>query len=226
MLKHRLTSLTENDVNTTFHDNIRTFVKPFWPLLHGFLDLPSWLLSPTTNGKVSSVGAGPLQNGAPPERKKCTASSTQEWLRAGGGSKSSRFMHIFLDVLRLLAVQKMISICLDDLQFADPESLELISAISKTRIPIVLILTYREERLLTPTMRRLLENATKVEVGPFSDEETAQYVAETLHRTSDAEYCTPLVAVVQERSNGIPFHLKELLEVAYRKKCIYYCWRW
>ncbi|KAK4497878.1 hypothetical protein PRZ48_010533 [Zasmidium cellare] len=217
---------SENDVNTPFHDNIRNFVRPFWPLLHGFLELPMWLLSSTTNGKLSAASANqPVQNGVPPERKKCSAASTQEWLRAGGGSKSSRFMHIFLDVLRLLAVQKMISICLDDLQFADPESLELISAIAKSRIPITLILTYREEHHLTPAMRKILEHATKVEVGPFNDDETTQFVAETMHRVSDSDYCTPLVAVIQERTHGNPFHVKEMLEQAYRRKCIYYCWK-
>lgn len=219
---------SENDINTPFHENIRTFVKPFWGVLHAYLELPLWLLAPTTNGKTQHVpsGTATLQNGfvgAMPERKTCNAASTQEWLRSGGSNKSSRFMHIFLDVLRLLAVQKFVCFCLDDLQFADSESLELIDAVVKAHIPLVLILTYRDNDELTPAMRKLLDRATTVEVGAFTDNDTAQFVSETLHRPT--EYCTPLVAVVQEKTQGNPFFVREMLDSAYRKKCIYYCWK-
>ncbi|KAK5731642.1 Chk1 protein kinase [Elasticomyces elasticus] len=221
---------SEHDVTTPFHENIRTFVKPFWGLLHSSLELPYWLLSSSGNtpmpghaGGRSSTTNGHAPNGITPGRKMCNVQATQDWLRSGGSNKTSRFMHQFLDVLRLLAVQKFISFCLDDLQFADQESLELLQMIVTARVPIVLILTYRSEDLLTPAIRKLLATAHRVQLNPFTEEETALYVAETLHRPK--EYCLPLVAVVQEKTGGNPFFVREMLDAGYRKKCIYFCWK-
>ncbi|KAK0895628.1 Chk1 protein kinase [Friedmanniomyces endolithicus] len=224
---------SEHDVNTPFHENIRTFVKPFWGLLHSCLELPDWLLTsssdtptPNTSGGTASPQMGHAQNGSigvTPGRKVCNVQATQEWLRSGGSNKTSRFMHIFLDVLRLLAVQKFITFTLDDLQFADPESLDLLQMIISARVPVVLILTYRGEELLTPSIRKLLSTAHKVQLNPFTEEETAVFVADTLHRPK--EYCLPLVAVVQEKTGGNPFFVREMLDAGYRKKCIYFCWK-
>ncbi|GIZ48579.1 hypothetical protein CKM354_001163300 [Cercospora kikuchii] len=218
---------SENDVNTAFHDNVRNFTRPYWGILHTYLELPLWLLSPTVNGKMAHQSPAERspngQMGQMPERKMCNAASTQEWLRSGGSNKSSRFMSIFLDVLRLLAVQRFVCFCLDDLQYADPESLELLHIIVKSHIPIVLILTYRDEKIADPAIVRLLDRATKVTVGSFTDDQATQYVSQALHRP--AEYVTPLVAVIQEKTQGNPFFVREMLDSAYRKKCIYYCWK-
>lgn len=225
---------SEQDVNTAFHENIRTFVKPFWSVLYSYLDLPQWLLTPTSNNpnyakiKLSSTALqnGPI-NSTPAtkmsERKMCSQQSTQDWLRSGGSNKTSRFMHIFLDVLRLLAVQKFICFALDDLQFADQESLDLLQMIVKAHIPIVLVLTYRSDEALPRGVKHMINRGTKVELGPFTDDETAQYVSDTLHRPK--EYCLPLVAVVQEKTQGNPFFVREMMDSAYRKKCVYYCWK-
>lgn len=215
---------SEEDVSTPFHNNIRNLVQPFWPVLHTYLDLPEWLLVRELNGQTqtnhqSNAKSGPGYSG----KNTCNAASTHEWLRAGGNNKSSRFVAIFLDVLRLLSLQKFISFCLDDLQFADDECLELVHHLVAARIPVVLIVTHRGEEFLPAKTRQLLQKATKVEVGNFEDEETAQYVSETLMRSRD--YCMPLAAVIQEKTNGSPFFVKEMLDSCYRKKCIYYCWR-
>lgn len=216
---------SENDVNTPFHENIRTFVRPMWGMLHSYLELPIWLLDPTTNGRVSASGPAspPGSMGVMPSRKACNAASTQDWLRSGGSNKTSRFIQTFLDVLRLLAIQRFVCFCLDDLQYADAESLDLIQVIVKARVPIVLIVTYRGEDLLAPSMRNLLSSskATMVNVGAFSDDDTAEFVSATLNRPKD--YVTALVAVVQEKTQGNPFFVREVLDTAYRAKAIYFC---
>jgi signal transduction histidine kinase/serine/threonine protein kinase len=222
---------SEHDVNTAFHENIRTFVKPFWAVLHTYLELPMWLLTQSnsagpTLSKSSSMTSTPYNGGlatVPEGRKMCSQQSTQDWLRSGGSNKTSRFMHIFLDVLRLLAVQKSICFCLDDLQFADPESLDLLQMIASAHIPIVLILAYRSDYNPPSRLRHIIDRATKVELGAFADDDTAQYAADTLHRPKD--YCMPLVAVVQEKTQGNPFFVREMMDSAYRKKCVYYCWK-
>jgi signal transduction histidine kinase len=216
---------SEEDVSTPFHNNVRHLVQPFWPVLHTYMDLPEWLLADKLNGQTQMTHANHTKTQGPGYSGKntCNAASTHEWLRAGGNNKSSRFVAIFLDVLRLLSLQKFICFCLDDLQFADDESLELVHNLIAARIPVVLIVTHRGQESLPQKTRQLLQKATKVEVGNFEDEETAQYVSDTLMRSRD--YCIPLAAVIQEKTNGSPFFVKEMLDSCYRKKCVYYCWR-
>ncbi|KAK3695943.1 Chk1 protein kinase [Vermiconidia calcicola] len=219
---------SEPDVNTAFHENIRTFVKPFWGVLHAYLELPVWLLAPGANvPSASKANSAGLPNGSlstiPEKRKMCAQNSTQDWLRSGGSNRTSRFMHIFLDVLRLLAVQRFMCLCLDDIQFADPESLDLVQAIATAHIPIVLIVTVRSDNAIPPKIKPMMDRATKVNLGPFTDEDAALYASETLHRPKD--YCMPLVAVIQEKTQGNPFFVREMVDSAYRKKCIYYCWK-
>lgn len=216
---------SEHDVNTPFHENVRTFVRPFWGVLHSYLELPIWLLASSNNGP-NKVNAEPYSGAIttiPEGRKMCSQQSTQDWLRSGGSNKTGRFMHIFLDVLRLLAVQKFICFSLDDLQFADQESLDLLQNIVTAHIPIVLMVTYSPDHKLSPKISDTVRRATQVELGPFSDDDTAQYASETLHRPKD--YCMPLVAVIQEKTQGNPFFVREMMDSAYRKKCVYYCWK-
>ncbi|THW50839.1 hypothetical protein D6D22_01145 [Aureobasidium pullulans] len=215
---------SEGDVSTPFHDNIRTYIKPYWSFLSGFLDLPPWLLSqfPTHQGSLSSDSAA-LR--VPREKCGSQGDTASDWLRAGGSnsSKSNRFVRTFLDVLRLLALQKFICITLDDLQFADEESIDLLTSIVQAKIPVVLVLTYRDEEALPLELRPLLEKATKIDLKPFTEEETAKYVAITLHRSP--EYVLPLAAVIQQATHGNPFFVREMLDTCYRKHCIYYSWR-
>ncbi|KAF2835682.1 two-component sensor protein histidine protein kinase-like protein [Patellaria atrata CBS 101060] len=222
---------SESDISTEFHNNIRSFVKSAWTILCGYLDLPPWLLDPNSSQRTSS----PPQKTTPRHRSSSmdvraepghcgtTGNTAADWLRSGGPSKSSRFMSIFLDVLRLFAAQKFICLCIDDLQFADDESLELLQRMVAAKIPVVLILTYRQEESLTKPFRSLIKYATRIQLSPFTEDETAEYVSATLHR--DRDYALPLVAVIQEKTNGNPFFVREMLDTCYRKDCVYYCWR-
>jgi hypothetical protein len=120
-------------------------------------------------------------------------------------------------------MQKLCIWSLDDVQNADPESAELIHHIVQAKIPFVLMFTYVDEETLPRELRPLLHGATRVQLQPFSEEHTTEYVAETLHR--DHQYILPLVAVVQEKSRGNLFFIREILDTCYRKKCVYYSWR-
>ncbi|KAL2358534.1 putative histidine kinase HHK1p [Cryomyces antarcticus] len=228
---------SESDVSTEFHNNIRTFVKPAWNILHSYLELPVWLLGPISNGRSNTSSAPSQQQSQDSPSRSSSVPSTgpnkshcgslgntaADWLRSGGANKSSRFMNTFLDVLRLLALQKFLCFCLDDLQFADEESLELIQSIVTAKMPIVLIVTYREEESLPTKVRKLLRTATKIQLQPFNEDETAEYVSTTLHRSKD--YVLPLVAVIQEKTMGNPFFIREMLSSSEKKGCIYYSWR-
>lgn len=196
---------SESNISTDFHNNVRAHVQPIWHVLHSYLDLPEWLLGNDT--KV-----------APPDLAHQHPFSTTI-----SGRNASRVMSLFIDVLRMLSRQQSICFCVDDLQFADDESLELIQSIINNRLPLVMILTYREEEKLPQGIRNLLDGATKIVLKPFTEVDTANFVAETLHR--NPEYCLPLVATIQEKTGGSPFFVREMLDTCYRKKCIYYSWQ-
>jgi serine/threonine protein kinase len=85
------------------------------------------------------------------------AQSSHDFLLSGSATKSMRLMNTFLDVLRTFAQHKFICFCLDDLQFADPESLELITQIISSKIKMVIICTYRPDEMLPERIKDILE---------------------------------------------------------------------
>ncbi len=222
---------SEADVTTDFHNSLRNFLRNtgVWAVLRTYLDLPEWLLN-TGGGPKSptqtelDVAKDLRRRGSSPAIH-CggTGHTAEAWLRSGGASNSSRFMNVFIDVLRLLAMQKLCIWSLEDVQNADRESAELISHIVSAKVPIVLMFTYMDEHNLPRELTPLLRMATKIQLQPFTEAQTADYVAETLHR--DQQYILPLVAVVQEKSRGNLFYIREILDTCYRKKCVFYSWR-
>lgn len=209
---------SENDVSTDFHQNIRSYIKPYWSILSQYLDLPPWLLS---NFSQSQMGA----QVAPRQKCGSKGNSASDWLRAGGSNsaKSTRFVSNYLDVLRLLSLQKFIAICLDDLQFADNESIDLLIQITQANIPVVLVLTYRDVEGLPHKIRPLIGKATQIVLKPLTEHQTADYIGATLHRSADSVML--LAAVIQLATGGNPFFIREMLDACYRKHCILYSWR-
>ena len=148
---------SESDVNSIYHNTVRSNIRGYWPSLCSMLDLPENLISidaqymakPAPNlsqqgfnkslktdmTDSSSVHSG-LSNGL------STGSLlTSDFLRVGANNRSMKFMNIFLEVMRILAANKLICLCLDDLQFADEESLDLISNIITRKLGIVLMVS-------------------------------------------------------------------------------------
>lgn len=64
---------------------------------------------------------------------------TSDFLRGATNTRPLKFMNIFLEVLRVLSMNKLICLCLDDLHNADEESLDLISNIMSRKLRIALI---------------------------------------------------------------------------------------
>ena len=242
---------SENDVGTPFHGLVRSQILPIWHVLHTWLDLPVWLLDSATGTATASTtptqppttpreerqfttaqarrapemrrASSPTLLG-PAGHEKLNSSVAVDWLRSGGMAKSSRFSNIFISVLRVLASERFICFSLEDLQFADPESLSLIQRVVEGKVPILLIATYRDVATLPKSVKSLVAGArTSIALRPFSESETAEYVGRTLHRR--AEDVVPLVAVVQEKTAGNPFFIREVLETCYRTECIFYSWK-
>ena len=142
-------------------------------------------------------------------------------------------MNTFLDVLSLFTHQKFICFCLDDLHFADDESLELISHIIAAKLKMVIIITYRPDEFPVEKAQRLLNpsesghgsklggpTVTKISLAPLGEEDIVQYVAATLRRPK--EEILPLALVLQSKTAGNPFYMREMLNACYRKRCIWY----
>lgn len=64
---------------------------------------------------------------------------------------------------------------------------------------------------------------TNIVLKPLSEDDVTKYVAATLCKP--AEDIIPLAAVIQSKSAGNPFYMREMLDACNRKGCIYYNYR-
>ncbi|PBP20892.1 hsp90-like protein [Diplocarpon rosae] len=194
---------SESNTDTAFHQALKQFVKPVWPMLHRVLGLPEFLLgsmggapsrrqgSQFSQSYNKSLRAEMRRDSSPSSSSKASiyggtlsAQSSQELLRTGSSTKSVRLMNTYLDVLRVFTQHKFICFCLDGLQFADEESIDLIGRIISSQMKMVIIITYRSDGLLPERIKGILE-----------------------HSKTEA---------------GNPFYIREMLNSCHRKQCIYY----
>ncbi|OTB04328.1 hypothetical protein M426DRAFT_58889 [Hypoxylon sp. CI-4A] len=243
----------ESNTETLLHRALKDYVRPIWPTLHTLLGLPEFLLGPqdsasglsssqssingrsgklSVNRRSSSPVSSPGKPGRPrPQSPRVTSQSSQDFLR--GGAKTIRLMNTFLDLLRIFTSHHFVCLCLDDLQFADDESMELITQIISARLKMVLIITYRPEELSPDKVQRILQpvetdehprsggpRITPIALKPLTEYEILQYVATTLCRSQ--EDVASLALVIQSKTAGNPFYMREMLNACYRKKCIWY----
>jgi hypothetical protein len=100
---------SEADVSTDFHQSLRGYLRNtgVWAVLRTYLDLPDWLITTGGSSKVPQRDAEisrTMDRRASSPAIHCGSSghTAEAWLRSGGASKSSKFMNVFIDVLRLL----------------------------------------------------------------------------------------------------------------------------
>ena len=234
---------SESDVSSVYHNTVRKHIRGFWPSVSSMLDLPESLISAEsqhlnrTSAFASQQGhnkslKAEMSDGSNARASQAgtpgTASQiTSESLRGGANTRSMKFITIFVEILRILSTNKMICLCLDDIQFADEESLDVISSIIDKKLGIIVITTCRDEGTLPAPVERVVSNVaanvTTIRLSPLGEQEVVDYVAATMYR--DREYVTPLAVVCLEKSNGNPFYLRQMLEVCHRKSCIWYSWK-
>ncbi|KAJ5035453.1 uncharacterized protein L3040_007921 [Drepanopeziza brunnea f. sp. 'multigermtubi'] len=262
---------SESNTDTAFHQGLKSFVKPAWPMLHRVLGLPEFLLGSMSGGPTRRHGShlshsynkslraemkrdSSPSSSSPPSFYGLTVGSqtSQDFLRNGSSTKSVRLMNTFLDVLRVFTQHKFICFCLDDLQFADDESIDLIGQIISSRMKMVIIVTYRPDEVLPERIKGIIEppdsegislsplilvvpghadtiveyvkgggvGVTRIVLKPLNEDDIKKYVAATLSRSE--AYIVPLAAVIQSKTAGNPFYIREMLESCHRKQCIYY----
>ena len=167
----------ERNTETPFHQGLKQYIRPVWPMIHRVLGLPEFLLGPADvglNRSISTSQASPSRPLVRPGMKRrgsspglspartaknssVSSSASQDFLRAGSSTKSMRLMNIFLDILRVFTSHKFICFCLDDLHFADDESLELISQMLNSKMNMVVIITYRPEEMSSHKLQSVIE---------------------------------------------------------------------
>ena len=240
---------SESDINSDYHNHVRRQLRPLWPTLCSILDLPESLMVsepldkrtqivPIQHTSVNSLKAeqGDKSNSSMYSNHSGTINSghsaSQDLNRSGTSTKSMKLTNMFADnmfaeVLRVLSTAKLICLCLDDLQHADGESLDLLGSIIARKLGIVLIISCRDSNGLPKNVRSVLDrgsaNVTPIKISPLGEEEVVGFVAAALH--SDRSYILPLALVCLERSHGNPFYLRQMLEVCHQKGCIWYIWK-
>jgi signal transduction histidine kinase/predicted ATPase/CheY-like chemotaxis protein/serine/threonine protein kinase len=262
---------SESNTDTPFHQILKQYVRPAWPMLHKVLGLPEFLIgtlptAPKSNhssqlsqGYNKSLRAEFKRRDSSPSSSHGSlynmalgTQSSQDFLRAGSSTKSTRLMNTFLDVLRVFTQHKFICFCLDDLQFADDESLDLITQIVAARMKMVILLTYRPDEILPEKIKGIIEppntegislhprfhpvlgstnvyaeyiksggvGVTRITLRPLTEDDIVTFVAATLCRPRDD--VIPLAAVIQSKTAGNPFYMREMLDTCHRKNCIWY----
>ncbi|KAL3496895.1 hypothetical protein BJX62DRAFT_232091 [Aspergillus germanicus] len=230
---------SERDVTTEYHNTIRCALRPMWGTLHRVLELPEHLMSPGTSDKQISPKCTAAQHilkdstrGEPSKRLPLPrldhGQSSVDFFLTNAASKNMRLMETFLEILKTLSHFRLITVCVDDLHYADDETMELIMNIVKAKIPCVLILTSRKSELESEAIKSLFEDenpaVTRIVLKPLSEDEVMELVAATMHQPP-SNNLTPLAAVIQEKSVGNPFYVRMMLETCYSKNCIWYSWK-
>ncbi|KAJ9615074.1 Chk1 protein kinase [Cladophialophora chaetospira] len=231
---------SEKDVNTPYHEHLRAHVNPFWPILHSMLDLPATLLDVTIISKKLLLKADntnqsvhtevpTIEAGARPSSSPTTTHSAwdaNDFLRGPANTKSIRLINTYMDVLRTVCTGKLICLCLDDLQSADEESINLLMHIIKAKVPVVLILSSRiDDGVIPEQVARLLDldSSNKIELANLREKHVFDYVATTM--SQPIETVLPLAAVVYAKSEGNPFLFKDILQTCYQRNCLWYDWK-
>ncbi len=234
---------SESDVNSGYHNMIRKNIRGLWGSVCSMLDLPESLIS--SEGRIGnqaptymsqrvnrSVRAELMETGSMRSTQSSKAAGithgNSDVLRSGNTNpRSLKFVTIFIDVLRVLSTTRLICLCLDDVNYADEESLDLLSDIMNKKLGIVILTTCRIEETTPAHVQAVLNtraaNVTSIKLSPISEQEVVDYVAATLYRP--AKYVLPLAMVCLEKSNGNPFYLRQMLETCHRKGCIWFSWK-
>jgi DNA-binding CsgD family transcriptional regulator len=192
-------------------------------------------------GGLRSLEAGCLARGATPFGLLGTvlrSAVRNGWLEAGQlgahGSKllpelgapsteikPERFARELLSALGVLADHTPVAVLLDDLQWSDSATLEILPALAGEAVstPLLVIATYRDTGLprLHPLRSaradlRRQGQLNEISLGGLSRMECADLVTDLLGRPPDDDLLDDLVA----RSSGLPFFIEELAAAAGR----------
>lgn len=143
----------------------------------------------------------------------------------------NRFNFTFKEfVISFTGQRNPVVIFLDDLQWADKASLDLITtlSVSKDNGYLFIIGSYRDNEIdefhpLKMVMTELQNQGAaikEVQLNPLTQAEVNELVADTLR--TDLESTGELSTLIYEKTEGIPFFITEMLEQLYETKMIHF----
>ena len=158
----------------------------------------------------------------------------------GATELQNRFNLVFHNFIRVFcAKEHPLVIFLDDLQWADLASLNLIKLMindAETKYLFV-VGAYRNKEInlthpLMMTLAEIRESGTivnQITLEPLKTEDVSQLIAETLH--SDLSSVKSLAKLVIDKTNGNPFFVNEFLKSLYTEKLLIFdkknrVWQW
>lgn len=150
----------------------------------------------------------------------------------------NRLQIAFLNFVRAIAAEQPLVLFLDDLQFGDASTLNLIRWLATARDlrHLLLIGAYRSNEVDVGHPLRLALNEIEetraiheLALQPLGLASVEQLMADALH--TDADTCRPLAELLHERAQGNPFFLTEMLKTLEQARAIAFApeagrWRW
>ena len=153
-----------------------------------------------------------------------------------GSEAKNRFNYVFVKFLKAIAsISSPFTIVLEDLQWADLASIELITVLVKSSIKnLMLIVVYRGNEMqdkpeLVRFLHEIKSSSTEIKLDNIDNESLNSYVSDTLRLSPLVTY--PLSAFLYEKTNGNPFFITQLINSLLEKKIIIFAlekseWQW
>ena len=150
----------------------------------------------------------------------------------------NRFQIALINFVKVIAATRPLVIFLDDLQYGDASTLNLIRwlATSRDLKRLFVVGAYRSNEVdvghpLRLTLNEIAETRTihELKLQPLNLASVKQLVGDALH--TDTADCAPLAELLQEQADGNPFFLTELLKTLAQSRAIAFApdlgrWRW
>jgi predicted ATPase/signal transduction histidine kinase/CheY-like chemotaxis protein/tRNA A-37 threonylcarbamoyl transferase component Bud32 len=152
-----------------------------------------------------------------------------------------RVNSLFLNLIRVFCTGEYpLIVFLDDLQWADPETLKLLElVITDTETYRLLVIgAYRDDQVKTSDhplaialkkIQRQNVNIEEIHLSPLSLDSMTHFIADSFH--CDQYSAKPLAEIVQQKTHGNPYFIKQFLTNCYHQQLIYFdrdslSWQW
>lgn len=146
---------------------------------------------------------------------------------------------VLLKLVAFISEDRPLVIFIDDLQWADRSSLNLLALLMReAECALLIIVAYRDNevdeahpaiQVLNAIRDQKPESFSELSLTPLSIADTQQLLIDSLHCT--AARAQSLVEVVHQKTNGNPFFINEFLKTLYSENLLNFdltknCWQW
>ena len=156
-----------------------------------------------------------------------------------GSEAKNRFTYVFVKFLKAIAsVNSTFTIVLEDLQWADLASIELIKALAESSIKnVMLIGVYRDNEVqekreivnFLHEVKTMNISVTEIKLNNMDHESLNSYVSDSLRTSPFLSYA--LTVFLYKKTNGNPFYVKQIINCLLDQKIIQFSlekneWKW